>query len=195
MGRALSIPILGLLAALSASILPQLSALGISVLAEFAPVFAGARGQVSVILLVVMCWAVRADVPETLLWAFVGGLMLDIFSLLPLGASSAALALLAYFVNSVTRQLSRARIVFLLLFTPAATAAFTAYTLLWLALLGNSYDTLLVLQLHLLPTILFNLLALPLIYALTRLLQRRLQGGLQIAPQSLSPAGASGAEL
>ncbi len=191
MGRYLSIAILGLAAALSASFLPQLIAFFVALLGNFSPLLNHTRGQLSLVLLLVLCWSMRASLLDSLLWALVGGLMLDMLSMLPLGATSIALLLIAFLINSAARQLLRLRIVFLLAITPVATIFLFVYSYLALALLGHSYDALSVIRLVLLPTMLYNFIAVLPIYAFTRWLQRRLEGGLQIAPQSL----AQGAEM
>ncbi|MCE2470804.1 MAG: rod shape-determining protein MreD [Anaerolineae bacterium] len=187
MGRYLSIVVLGLSAALSASIIPHAITFLVSLVGNFIPMLEQTRGQLNLVMLFVLCWSVRAEVTESLIWALVGGLALDSLSILPLGATSAVLILFAFFVNSVARQLFRVRILFLAAVTPIATIVLTLYTMFALALTGLNYDFFTVLRLFLIPSILYNLAAVIPVYAVVRLIQRRLEGGLQIAPQSLAP--------
>ena len=187
MGRYLSIVVLGLSAALSASIIPQAITFIVSLVGNFFPMLEQTRGQLSLVMLFVLCWSVRAELAESLIWALVGGLAVDLLSILPLGTTSIVLILFAFFVNSVARQLFRVRLLFLVAVTPVATAILTVYTLFALALTGLNYNLLTMLRLVLIPSILFNLAAVVPVYALVRLMQRRLEGGLQIAPQSLAP--------
>ena len=187
MGRYLSIVVLGLSAALSASIIPHAIAFLVSLVGNFIPMLEQTRGQLSLVMLFVLCWSVRAEVTESLIWALVGGLALDSLSILPLGATSAVLILFAFLVNSVARQLFRVRILFLAAVTPIATIVLTLYTMFALALMGLNYDFFTVLRLVLIPSILYNLAAVIPVYAAVRLIQRRLEGGLQIAQQSLAP--------
>ena len=187
MGRYLSIVVLGLSAALSASIIPHAISFLVSLVGNFIPMLEQTRGQLNLVMLFVLCWSVRAEVTESLIWAQVGGLALDSLSILPLGATSAVLILFAFFVNSVARQLFRVRILFLAAVTPIATIVLTLYTMFALALTGLNYDFFTVLRLVLIPSILYNLAAVIPVYAVVRLIQRRLEGGLQIAPQSLAP--------
>jgi cell shape-determining protein MreD len=130
---------------------------------------------------------VRADLTESLIWALIGGLAVDLLSILPLGATSVVFIVFAFLVNSVARQLFRIRLLFLLAVTPAATIILMLYTAFALALTGLNYDFLTMLRLVLIPSMLYNLAAVVPVYALVRLMQRRLEGGLQIAPQSLTP--------
>ena len=187
MGRYLSIVVLGLSAALSASIIPQAITFLVSLLGNFLPMVEQTRGQLSLVMLFVLCWSLRADLTESLIWALIGGLAVDLLSILPLGATSAVFIVFAFLVNSVARQLFRIRIMFLLAVTPAATIVLMLYTTGALALTGLNYDFLTMLRLVLIPSLLFNLAAVIPVYALVRLMQRRLEGGVQFAPQSLTP--------
>ena len=51
MGRYLSIPVLGLAAAISASILPQLVAFAVGVTSNFTPFLVNTRGNLSLVML------------------------------------------------------------------------------------------------------------------------------------------------
>ncbi len=186
MGRYLSLPLLGISAALTASVIPQVIGFAVALQGDLLPFLADTRGQLSLVLLFVLCWSIRAAPSESLIWAMVGGIMLDLLSVLPLGASAFALALLAFITNGVARQLFRVRVLFLLLITPIATIVITFNSLAWLALLGHTYDIPALARSLLLPTILYNLLAVLPVYALVRLVQRRLEGGLQSAAQILA---------
>lgn len=187
MGRYLSIVILGLSAALSASVIPHAITFLVSLLGYIIPMLEQTRGQLNLVMLFVLCWSVRAELTESLIWALVGGLALDLLSILPLGATSAVLILFAFLINSVARQLFRVRVLLLVAVTPLATIVLTLFTLLALALMGQNYDFLSLLRLVLIPSIIYNLVAVVPVYAVVRLIQRRLEGGLQIAPQSLTP--------
>ncbi len=186
MARYLSIAILGLAAALSASIAPQFLEFAVSLLGNITPVLDNTRGQLSLVMLVALCWSIRADLADALIWAFVGGLMVDMLSILPLGATSAAFILIVFAVNGIARQLFRVRLLFLVVAAPIVTLFLTTYNLAALALLGNTYDIPSVLRLILIPSMIYNLLAVLPVYAIVRMIQRRLEGGLQIAPQRLT---------
>ncbi|MCY3779684.1 MAG: rod shape-determining protein MreD [Chloroflexi bacterium] len=185
MGRYLSIPILGLAAALTAGIVPHVIEFLIALLSAITPVLNNTRGQLNLVMLFVICWSIRAELSESLVWAFVGGVALDLLSILPIGTTSIALIFIAFAVNGVARQLFRIRLIFLIVVTPIATVLLTAYALFALAILGYAYGVPDVTRLVLIPTILFNLLAVIPVYMVVRLIQLRLEGGLQIAPQSL----------
>ena len=172
---------------MSASIIPHAITFVVSLLGNFVPMLEQTRGQLNLVMLFVLCWSVRAGLTESLIWALVGGLAVDSLSVLPLGATSLVLILFAFFVNSVARQLFRVRILFLVAVTPVATVILTLVTLFALALGGLNYDILTLARLVLIPSMIYNLAAVIPVYAVVRLIQRRLEGGLQIAPQSLTP--------
>lgn len=186
MGRYLSIAILGLAAALSASFAPQFIAFIEALLSSITPFHINTRGQPSLVMLLVICWSVRSSLGDGFVWALVGGIMLDLMSILPIGASSAALVLIVFVVNGITRQLLRLRFLFLLAITAFATVFIAAFTIFALFLLGYSYDIPSLIRLVILPTMIYNLIAVLPVYAFVRLLQRRLEGGLQVAPHSLT---------
>ena len=186
MGRYLSIGVLGMAAALSASFIPQFIAFAVALFGNFTPILNDSRGQLSLIMLLVICWSLRSSLADAFVWALVGGIMLDLLSILPVGTSSAALVLIVFVVNGVGQQLLRLRILILLTITAFATVVMTAYTLFALVLMGNSYDIPMLARFMLLPTMIYNLVSVLPIYALVRIAQRRLEGGLQIAPHSLT---------
>ena len=189
MGRYLSIAVLGLSAALSASVIPQAISFMVALLSNIIPLLDNTRGQLSLVMLFVLCWSIRAELTESLIWALVGGLALDLLSILPLGTTSVALILIAFVANGVAKQLFGVRILFLVAMTPVATVFITAFTLAALAMLGNTYDIIAVARRVMVPSMIYNLFAVIPVYALVRLIQRRLEGGLQIAPQSLAQGG------
>lgn len=189
MGRYLSIAVLGLSAALSASVIPQAISFMVALLSNIIPLLDNTRGQLSLVMLFVLCWSIRAELTESLIWALVGGLALDLLSILPLGTTSVALILIAFVANGVAKQLFGVRILFLVAMTPVATVFITAFTLAALAMLGNTYDIIAVARRVMVPSMIYNLIAVIPVYALVRLIQRRLEGGLQIAPQSLAQGG------
>ncbi len=186
MGRYLSLPILVIATALSASILPQLVSFGVGLFGNVSPILNNTRGQLNLVMLLVLAWSIRSDLASGFIWALVGGILLDLYSAIPIGASSAALMIIVYAANGAARQLYRMRIVTLLAMTLLATLFLQVYTYCALLLLGLSYDIPMVIRLVYLPTLLYNLAgALP-IYAIVRLMQRRIRANSPSASTNLS---------
>ena len=186
MGRYLSILVLGMAAALSASLLPQALAFVMELGSSALPLLADTRGQLGLVMLLVLCWSLHANMTEGYIWAFVGGIALDLLSVLPLGTTSAALLIMVYAINRLSQQLLRARLILLLVMAAVATLFMAAYTYAALILLGYTYDLLAVGRYVLLPTLVYNLAAVLPLFAIVRFFQRRLEGGLQVAQQSFS---------
>lgn len=186
MGRYLSIPILGLAAALSASIIPHMIGFAAAALGGLAPILENTRGQISLVMLLVMTWAIRSSLTDSFVWAFVGGIAMDLLSILPLGASSFALALIVFAVSAISHQLYQVRVISILVMTVLSTVFLQVFIWQILALFGSSYDLPSLIRLVLLPTIVYNLAAVLPVYGFVRWLQRRLESGLQSAPHTLA---------
>jgi len=185
-GRYLSIPILGFSAALASSILPQVIAFFIALLSGITPILDNSRGQLSLVMLFVIAWAVHADLVEGFIWAFVGGIAMDLLSILPIGASSFGLVLVVFVINTIATQIYRVNLAIILALTLVATIFMQFFTYQILVLFGNSYNLLALIRLVLIPTMIYNAIAILPIYGLVRLIQRRLESGLQTAPNTLS---------
>jgi len=185
-GRYLSIPILGFAAALSSSIIPQVIAFLIALLSSITPILDNSRGQLSLVMLLVIAWAVRADLTESFVWAFVGGIAMDLLSILPVGASSFALVIIVFVINTIATQIYRINLLMILAITIVSTIFMQFFTYQILVLLGNSYNLLALIRLVLIPTLIYNVIAILPLYGFVRLIQRRLEGGLQSAPNTLA---------
>jgi rod shape-determining protein MreD len=66
-----------------------------------------AGGQPDLIVLVVLAWAILDKGQEGMVWGFVGGLVLDLFSTTPFGISSVALVVVTFFVSLAESQVYR----------------------------------------------------------------------------------------
>lgn len=186
MGRYISIPILGFAAALSSSIIPQFIGFVLALLGSITPILDNSRGQLSLVLLLVIAWAIHADLTEGFVWAFVGGIAIDLLSILPIGASSFALVLIVFAINTISNQIYRINVVMIIAITLVSTVFMQFATYQILVLLGNSYNLLALIRLVLIPTLIYNAIAILPVYGVMRIIQRRLEGGLQSAPNTLA---------
>ena len=173
MGRYLSLVILGIAAVLSTSILPRAIEFFVASLGNLTPILDNTRGQISLVMLVVVAWSIRAEISSALIWAFIGGILIDLFSILPLGTSSAGLIIIAYAANGFVRQIYRVRLLTIISTVFFASLGFYAYTYVALLVAGHSYDVLMQVRLVLIPTILYNLAAALPVYGFVRIVQRR----------------------
>lgn len=186
MGRYLSLPILGLASALASSIIPQIIAFLVALLSGVTPILDGTRGQLSLVMLLVIAWAIRADLIEGFVWAFVGGITMDLMSILPVGTSSFVLILIVFVINTIATQIYRINIVMIFAITIVSTIVLQFFTYQILVLIGNSYNLLALIRLVLIPTMIYNTVAILPIFVFVRLIQRRLEGGLQASPNTLA---------
>lgn len=92
MGRYISLPVLALAAILNTTVLAE---------------FRLGGGGPDLVLMLVVAWALLADLREAMLWAVVGGVMQDMLSVAPLGASALGLVVVAFAADTAFGQLSR----------------------------------------------------------------------------------------
>jgi rod shape-determining protein MreD len=161
MGSFLSIPILALAAALQASVIPQIQILG---------------GRPDLVFLLVLSWAINSDLDEALGWAFAGGIMQDLLSATPLGTSSLGMVLLVFAISGINRQVYRVGILLLGGVTLGGTLLQQIVLMAVLLLTGHRI-TLPEIGYVVLPTMVYNLVAMGPIYWLVRRVQRRLKVG------------------
>src|SRR5690606_32117310 len=90
--RFLSLPILLIAAALQASFVPQIRLL---------------NGGPDLVFLLVLAWAINADLEESVIWAFVGGICQDLLSAAPTGTSVMGMLLIVFAISGIGRQVYR----------------------------------------------------------------------------------------
>jgi rod shape-determining protein MreD len=150
----LGLPLLALAAALQSSLLPQLTG----------------RAVPGLVFLLVVCWAIDTDWQQGVVWAFIGGIMLDLLSSLPVGTSTIPLLVLAYPLGGVGEQIYRLRLPLLLGVGFFGTLAQQLLMLILIALLGHRVAWLQNFSSIILPTMFYNvLLILPVSWFLNRL--------------------------
>ncbi len=120
------------------------------------------EGRPDLVLLAITGWALTGHGRQAILFGFVGGFALDLFSEVPLGVSSAALVLVASMVSYSEGRFWGVHPLMQLAAVLAASAVFYAAQLASLAIGGHPFDLLLVLNRTVLPSLFLNLvLALP----------------------------------
>jgi rod shape-determining protein MreD len=158
MGNYLSIPILALAAALQATFVPQIRLLG---------------GGPDLVFLIVLAWSVNINLEGGITWAFVGGILQDLFSAAPTGTSAVGLIMLVFAVNQLARQVQRVGVVLLLGLSLAGTLFQQIMMILLLGLFGFNVDLIGDLNDVVLPTMLYNLVLILPVYWFIRRIQRR----------------------
>jgi rod shape-determining protein MreD len=124
-------------------------------------------------LLVVISWSLLRGSREGIVWGFIGGLCLDLFSGAPLGLSALALLIVSFFSGLGEATVFRTHIIL-----PLATVFFASFIydlvfLLALRTLGWSVAWLDSFIRFVLPVSLLNVLLIPLVYPAMRWLHRK----------------------
>ena len=123
MATYIGIPILLLAAVINATIMPELR-LG--------------NGTADLVFLLVMSWALLADVRDAMLWAVIGGMLQDVLSIAPLGTSALGLVIVAFAADAVFGTVSRGNLIVPLVVAGVGTFVYQMITLLLLRMLGLS---------------------------------------------------------
>lgn len=160
MGNFLSFPILILAAILQATLVPQIRVLG---------------GGPDLVYLLVLSWAINAELDSAVLWAFVGGISLDLLSSQPTGTSVVGMLLLVFAISGLGQQVYRIGIVVLVGLVIVGTIVQQVIILLIVLLTGQPVDLLLSVGYIIAPTILYNLAFILPIYWFIRMIQGRLE--------------------
>lgn len=169
MATFLSFPIMALAAILQATFVPQIRLLG---------------GGPDIPYLIVLAWGINADLDSSVLWAFVGGIMVDLMSSNALGTSTFGMLFLVFAINGLGQQVYRIgplTLVALVLFGTIfqqivllALTIFAGYRVDWLFSLGYVVA----------PTIFYNLIFIWPVYWFIRRIQRRIErrgGGTRVS--------------
>lgn len=147
MSYLIGIPLLGLLVALQSSLLGHLQLLD---------------GRPDLVLLAVVAWALTGRGQEAMVLGFIGGMLLDSFSLVPLGWTAVVMVLIAALISYSEGQFWGANPLMQLAAVLAASTVFHLAGMLALLLMGRHLDWSLALSRVLLPSAFLNLLlALP----------------------------------
>ncbi|MCL4880050.1 MAG: rod shape-determining protein MreD [Anaerolineae bacterium] len=129
------------------------------------------NGQPSLVLVLVVAWGLLNELPDSLPWAFIGGLFVDLLSVTPTGTSSLAyvlaLTILAFYVG----QIGWRNILVPPLAVIFTTALYQVVVLTMLIVQGNSFPVFRTILTWTIPSLVFNtLLILPMFRLMGRIL-------------------------
>jgi rod shape-determining protein MreD len=154
----LAVPLLLTIALLQTTALPALKILGV---------------KPELMLLVVLAWSLLRGTEEGLMWAFVGGLMLDLFSGGPLGASALALVVVSFLSGLTEGSVARTSFVLPIGAALAGTLLYQGLFLLVVRLTRGPVPWADSLFRTALPSLAVNVLLMPLIFQALAWLDRR----------------------
>ncbi len=154
MSAYLGLPLLGLIAILQSTLFARLQAFG---------------GTPDLMLLTVVSWSLIAPGVQALVWAFAGGVLLDLLSGGPLGASALGLLLVAYLAGFTQGQLWGGRYLLPLAAALFGTLVYHLVALGFLAAFGRPVEPGLALNTITFPAVFVNLVLVLPVYAMTQL--------------------------
>jgi rod shape-determining protein MreD len=146
------------LALLQSSVMPKITLLGV---------------HPDLVLMAVTSWSLLRGSEEGMLWALIGGVILDLFSGAPFGVYSLALIIIGFAAGLGQRNMLRIEILAPILVIPLSTVVYLLITMVLLSVLGWKIEWTARLGTVLLPSVLVNSLGMPFVYLPARLLHRR----------------------
>lgn len=155
-----SFPVMAIVAVLQATIVPQIRLLG---------------GGPDLVYLTVLAWSIHADLDSSVVWAFVGGICVDVLSNNPTGTTSMGLLLTVFAVSGIGQQVYRIGIVILAGIVLLGTTIQQLTIMGILTLSGYDVQWLTSIGFVVAPTILYNLVLIWPIYWIVRRFQRRIE--------------------
>lgn len=158
-GSVVSIVALLLAAVIQSSVLPHVAILGV---------------KADLVLLLVIAWSIRHGVEEGLIWAFIGGIAIDVLSAAPFGVSILAFGCAALLAGSFGPGMRKASVLLPLALTPLASIIATLCAALALAALGRMISWPVIVALVVLPAAALDSLVMLIVYPLVSLVDQRL---------------------
>jgi rod shape-determining protein MreD len=158
MSQYAAIALLFLLALLQSTVMPRIELLGV---------------HPDLVLMAVTSWSILRGPEEGMLWALVGGVVMDMFSGAPFGVSTLALLAAGFVAGFGPRDVLRVDILLPITIIPITTLLYRVITLGLLTLLGWQTSWAVSLRHTVLPSLLVNSIAMPFVYLLLRRLHRR----------------------
>ncbi|MBN1640556.1 MAG: rod shape-determining protein MreD [Anaerolineae bacterium] len=146
------------LALLQSTVMPRIAILGV---------------QPDLVLMAVTSWSILRGPEEGMLWALVGGVVMDLFSGAPFGVSTLALLAVSFVSGFGPRNVLRLDILLPIAIIPLATLLYQLITLGLLSMLGWQTSWAESLRHIVLPSLLVNSLGMPIVYLLVRRLHHR----------------------
>ncbi len=122
----------------------------------------------NLLLVVVVCWSLLRSVPEGLLWAFAGGLGVDLVAGLPLGMTALALMPTCFLAGLGRSRVFAGSLTLPMLLVALATPLFGWLNLLILQARGLPVDWAGATLRVIVPELILNLLLVPVVYPLLR---------------------------
>lgn len=132
-------------------------------------------GSPDLVFLLVVSWALRGSLQSSLLWAFMGGMALDLMSIQPLGTSTLGLVAVIYGISGLGERLYRVGFFALLAVVLVGTVIMQICIVGVLFVTGHALDWGYALTDVIAPTLFYNAIAIWPIYGFIYILQRQIE--------------------
>jgi rod shape-determining protein MreD len=159
MNQYLSFAILFCLSLLQSTVMPRITLLGV---------------HPDLVLMAVISWSLLRGSEEGMLWALIGGVIMDLLSGAPFGICTLALLIASFASGLGQHHIMRADLLIPVIVIPPATLVYHLILLGALAALGWRAEWNTSLRRVVLPSMLINSLGMPVVYLLVRWLHRRM---------------------
>jgi rod shape-determining protein MreD len=153
--------------------------------ASLLPFLTSGAGTPNFVFLFVLAWSINADIRQSVTWALIGGIALDLLSALPLGTSALGLLLVVGTVTGLGDRVYRVGVLWLAGLVLAGSLFFEGYRLLAVFIFraigtlpqdaGAAIDVVSDFNTVVLPTIVYNFILIWFVYFIVRRIQRRLR--------------------
>ncbi len=153
MGNWFGLPLLVLAAIIQVTFVPQIRLLG---------------GEPNFVMLLVISYVVRARLEESVAWAFIGGILLDLMTSLPTGASVLSLLLIVILIDQIRLQLAGVGFLAVIGLVIAGTLTMQFVALALTILSGYNVRLFETLSYVVLPSIVYNLVTIWPVYWFVR---------------------------
>ncbi len=154
----LSLPILALAAMAQTTFMPQIRILG---------------GAPDLVFLLVLAWSINAPLETGVAWAFAGGLLQDLLSASPTGASAVGMILMVFGISQINRQVYGIGLAVLVGLVLVGTLLQQVMLMIILALSGFTIYPIENFTYVVVPTMAYNLVFIFPIYWIVRRVQKR----------------------
>jgi rod shape-determining protein MreD len=156
-GRYIALPILLIAAVIQSTIVPEIRI---------------GSGGPDLVLMLVLSWTLLADIEEGVVWAIVGGVVQDLINGVPLGTSALALVIVAFAVNLAIRTVAWNNLIVPLPVAAVGTVVYHLILFVLLAILGRRISMLYMLTSVTLPTLVYNVVLMLVVFRLAGLMYR-----------------------
>jgi len=129
--------------------------------------------KVDLVLLLVVAWSIRRGIEDGILWAFIGGLAVDLLSVGPPGASVIGYGCAAVLAGSLGPSLRQISVLLPLILTPLAAVIALLVSAIVMAAVGWPMPWPATVALVILPSAAFDSLAMFIVYPLVSAADRR----------------------